>query len=84
VETPSGVREIHHLVGTGGSFGANSLQAEIGLGDATRVRELEVRWAGSDTRDVWTGVPLNRVLRVREGAAEVEPVEARPGAPGEG
>ena len=75
VETPSGTREIHHLVGTGGSFGANSLQAEIGLGDATRIRELEVRWAGSDRRDVWTDVPLDRVLRVREGAAEVEPLE---------
>lgn len=81
VETPSGDREIHHLVGTGGSFGANSLQAEIGLGDATRIRELEVRWAGSGTRDVWTDVPLERVLRVREGAPEVEPLEARPDDP---
>jgi hypothetical protein len=79
VETPSGPREIHHLAGTGGSFGANSQQAEIGLGNATAIRELEVRWAGSGRRDTWTDVPLDRVVRVREGAPSVEPLE--PGAP---
>lgn len=63
---------MHHLVGSGGSFGANTLQAEIGLGDATAVEELEVRWAGSGRRDLHRDVPLDRIVSVREGA------EARP------
>jgi len=32
VTTPSGDRDIYSTVGSGGSFGASSLQQEIGLG----------------------------------------------------
>ncbi len=73
VSTPRGAREVHHLVGSGGSFGANTLQAEIGLGDATAVEELEVRWAGSGRRDLHRDVPLDRIVSVREGAEAAAP-----------
>ena len=41
---PGGVRSIHGVVGSGGSFGANSLQLELGLGQATAIRRVVVRW----------------------------------------
>ena len=78
VETPDGERVIHATAGSGGSFGASTLQQEIGLGDATRIRELTVVWPGSGRRDTHRDVPLNRVVLVREGAAAVEPVPVQP------
>ncbi len=51
-------RDIYAQVGTGGSFGSQSLQAEIGLEDAVAVIDVEVRWPGSG-RVQLTG-PLER------------------------
>ena len=78
VDTPRGTRTIHALAGSGGSFGASTLQQEIGLGDATRIRELTVVWPGSGRRDRWRDVPFNRVLLVREGARAVGPLPVQP------
>lgn len=39
-------RDIHRTVGSGGSFGASSLRMQIGVGPATTVSEIEVRWPG--------------------------------------
>ncbi len=78
VETPHGERVIHATAGSGGSFGASTLQQEIGLGDATRIRELTVVWPGSGRRDTHRDVPLDRMLLVREGEAAVESVPVRP------
>ena len=72
VVTPDGNREIHALVGSGGSFGSSTLQQEIGLGDATSIRQVTVDWPGSERRDTYRDVPLNRVVVVREGQAAVE------------
>lgn len=38
------LRNIYHVVGTGGSFGTNSLRAEIGLGNADGIQEIKVHW----------------------------------------
>ena len=78
VATPEGDRTVHATAGSGGSFGASTLQQEIGLGAATRIRELTVVWPGSGRRDTYRDVPLNRVLLVREGAPGVEPVPVLP------
>ena len=78
VVTPGGDREIHATVGTGGSFGSSTLQAEIGLGNATMIRQLTVVWPGSGTRDTYLDVPLNRIVLVREGEASVEPLSVDP------
>ena len=78
VATPSGDREIHSTVGTGGSFGSSTLQQEIGLGDATTIRQLTIAWPGSGTRDTFRDVPLNRVVLVREGETSVEPLSVDP------
>ena len=68
IEQPNGdTRDIHATVGTGGSFGSSSLQQELGLGDATAIRELEVRWPGSGRVQRLQGVPLDRIVAIREG-----------------
>jgi hypothetical protein len=75
VDAPEGVRTIYATVGSGGSFGASSLQQEIGLGDATSIREIEVWRPTTDQRAVYRNVPTNRIYRVREGAPAPEPLE---------
>ena len=71
-------RTVHELVGTGASFGGNSLQAEIGLGAATAIVGLEVRWPGSGLVQHLADVPLDAVVRLVEGAGSVERVPVVP------
>ncbi len=76
IDGPDGPREIHATAGTGGSFGASSLQQEIGLGSASVIRTLEVRWPGSGTVDTFHDLAPDRVLYLREGG-ELEDVVSR-------
>lgn len=67
--THGGTRDIHHLAGSGGSFGANSLQAEIGLGAARAIESIEVRWPGSGLTQSFTAPAMDRIYRLTEGSA---------------
>ena len=69
VRQPDGsTRPIHRTVTTGGSFGAASLQQEIGLGRATRIDTLRITWptAAAPTQTV-TDLDVNQTLRIVEG-----------------
>ncbi len=66
VESPEGDREIFATVGSGGSFGASSLQQEIGLGNARAIREIEVRWPASGRRQNLRNVPMDQILKIKE------------------
>jgi hypothetical protein len=59
-------RSVFAVVGSGGSFGASSIEQEIGLGKADSIVSLEVRWPASGTVQVFTDVPLDAHLEVRE------------------
>ena len=61
-------RDIHVVVGSGGSFGASSLEQEIGLGAADTIESLEVYWPTSGIRRRLEDVPLNSALEIREDA----------------
>ncbi len=50
VETPHGPRTLHAVVSSGGSYGGSTLAQEIGLGDATRIKSVEVIWPVSKIR----------------------------------
>ncbi len=71
-------RTIHHVVGTGGSFGANSLQAEIGLGDAESIEEITIRWPGSGTVQRFREVAMDAAYRATEGEAALERLPYEP------
>ena len=74
VKTPAGDRTIRVTGGSGGSFGASSLQQEIGLGDATAIDSIETWWPASNTRQKFTSVAMDQKIRVTEGASEPERV----------
>jgi hypothetical protein len=70
-------RDIYTYVGSTGTFGASSLQQEIGLGQAERIISLEVLWPTSGIKQIFTNVPLDRFLEIEEGAKEFRVVERR-------
>ena len=67
-------RSIHVVVGSGGSFGASSLQQEIGLGRAEAIEEIIVRWPGG-TVDRIAAPALDRFYKLVEGSGTLVPVE---------
>ena len=72
VQTPSGRREFHRAVGSVSSFGGAPFHQHIGLGKAHAIERLEIRWPGASADQVFTNVPLNRLLVVIEGASRFE------------
>ena len=59
-------RTIFYTINTGGSFGANSLQAEIGLGQSEMVQTLTIIWPNSDTQ-IFNNVAVNKKYKLTEG-----------------
>ncbi len=63
---PAATRSVFTFVGMNSSFGGNSLQAEMGMGQATRIAELEVFWPTTGVKQIFREVPLDRVVEVKE------------------
>jgi hypothetical protein len=59
-------RILRAVVGGGSYAGESDHRIHIGLGNATKVDKLEIRWL-SETSQVFTDVAANQILVVREG-----------------
>jgi hypothetical protein len=68
-------RSVHALVSSGGSFGANSLQQEIGLGRAERIASLAVLWPGETSWQEYAGAALDTFVEIQQGEPEVRVLE---------
>ncbi len=64
-------RTIYKWVNSGGSFGANPLRKEIGLGSASRIRVLEVHWPTTNQTQRFSDVQLDSSVRITEGSQEL-------------
>ena len=71
-------RSIHSLIGTGGSFGASSLQQEIGLGRADKILWLRVLWPGSGSEQSFDEVELDRTYHLVEDNEQLEKISVEP------
>lgn len=69
-------RTIFYSINTGGSFGANSLQAEIGLGQSELIQTLTIIWPSSDAQ-IFNSVVVNKKYKLLEGQNKLieEPYE---------
>ncbi len=66
-------RDIYFTVGSGGSFGSSSLRPHIGLGTATAIDLLEIRWPGSGTVQRFEGpLAADRIYEIREDRTEAK------------
>lgn len=77
VNTPNGQSTFHRAVGSVSSFGGSPLRQEIGLGDATAVKRVEVYWPTSNTRQVFTDIPLDTGIRITEGREKLDSIVLR-------
>lgn len=60
-------RSVYHDVNSGGSFGANPLLQHIGIGSATEIESIEIKWPVSNTVQRFTQVRPNQNLKIKEG-----------------
>jgi hypothetical protein len=74
---PGGERDIYYRVGVGGTFGTNSLQSEIGLGDAIEISSLTAYWPVSNSTFVFKDVPLDTVIEIIEGKEDFKVVKVK-------
>ena len=65
---------IYRDVNSGGSFGSSPLRREIGIGQATVIDELTIRWHPDGKDQVLRNVKPNQFLRIYEGDNEIEVV----------
>jgi len=70
VATGSGQRVIYKTVNSGGSFGANPLRQEIGLGQAGSITEVEIFWPASGTRQTFSRLLADHCYQIQEGNPE--------------
>lgn len=72
------IRYIYHTINSGGSFGANSLQAELGLGSAKELKKVEINWPNGNYQYMDYGtIPLNSFVQIVEGQKEIEILERK-------
>ena len=66
--TAAGVTQVQEVRGGGSYYAQNDLRVHFGLGAATRVDRLEVRWPNG-LEESWVDVEPNQLLTLREGTA---------------
>ena len=80
LQTPSGPRRIQRVVGTGASFGSSALRVFVGLGDATAITGVDVRWPIAPSHGVvppaegFTGVTRGHHYLLEQGTARALPL----------
>ncbi len=65
-------RSIFRTIGEGGSFGAGPVQLHVGLGAATSITSVRVRWPDMPrTRTAYANLAVNTFYRITQGAQPV-------------
>jgi len=69
-------RKIYRTVTSGASFGANSLNLEVGIRKATSINNVTVQWPCKDCPDqVFTGLEINKAYLLTQDQRDASPME---------
>ncbi|MHB1560162.1 MAG: FG-GAP-like repeat-containing protein [Isosphaeraceae bacterium] len=68
-ESDGSSRRIDRVVGTGSSFGGNSLVVSVGLRRARAIRSVTVDWPTSKTRQTFRDLGMDRVYEIVENSS---------------
>ena len=60
-------RSVYRDVNSGASFGSNPLMQHIGIGTATVIEKIEIKWPVSNTIQVFKNIQPGQTLKIREG-----------------
>ena len=67
--TAGGVTQVQEVRGGGSYYSQNDLRPHFGLGSASKIDRLEVRWPNG-AEESWTEVAINRVVTLKEGSGQ--------------
>jgi enediyne biosynthesis protein E4 len=67
--TAGGATQIEEVRGGGSYYAQNDLRVHFGLGDASLVTRLEVRWPSGLT-EAWTDLAADRIVTLEEGTGQ--------------
>lgn len=73
---PGSPAVIYRHVNSGGSFGANSLRQNIGIGNATEIAKLEILWPTTGKTQTFTDLPIDQCLEIREDSMDFRVINA--------
>jgi hypothetical protein len=59
--------QVQEVRGGGSYYSQNDLRVHFGLGTATRIERLEIRWPNGQ-EEAWTDVGIDRIVTVQEGS----------------
>ena len=74
--TAGGVTQVDEVRGGGSYYSQNDLRRHFGLGGATTIERIEVRWPNG-LEEGWSGGAVNRLVRIEEGTGS--PMHGRAG-----
>ena len=60
-------RSVYHDLNSGGSFGSNPLEAHIGVGSATSIESIEIKWPVGNYSQVFKNIRVDEHLKIKEG-----------------
>jgi hypothetical protein len=78
IEEAGRQRSIYRAVGSVSSFGGNPMRQHIGLGHAASIKEIEIWWPVSGSRQRFRDVPLDKTFHVLEGRDVLDPITQKP------
>jgi hypothetical protein len=64
-------RSVNKWINSGGSFGANPLRQQIGVGKATVIHRLEVYWPTSQLTQQFEEIGVDQFIEIQEGSTRV-------------
>jgi hypothetical protein len=65
-------RTVYMDVNSGGSFGANPLRKEIGIGRASVIDELIIKWPTTGTIQKFKNITPDQFIKIKEGVNQIE------------
>jgi len=68
-------RSVYHDVNSGASFGSNPLRQHIGIGQASMIESIEIKWAGNHNVQVFKNVAPNRIIKITEGSDNIATIQ---------
>ena len=70
-------RSVYMDVNSGGSFGANPLRKEIGIGKAVMIDELVIQWPGSGLVQTFKNLHPDQFIKIKEGVDQPEKMDLK-------
>ena len=68
-------RIFYNTLNSGGSFGANPLLIEQGIGSLENISRVEVSWPGDQAPEIFTGIKARALYHLKQGSGEAKQID---------